>query len=123
MSPKAKVEVARNHLTKAQADAADGDLRDALQWSFASLEAAIDALASVHGIDVGQQQWKHRDAAKVLHEQGVLPRDLSRLHGRVNDERKAVFYDGAEPSAEDLNINSILIEVEQAVSAAESGDG
>ncbi len=122
VSPKTKVEVARDHLTKAQADAADGDLRDALQWSFASLEAAIDALARIHGIDIDQQHWKRRNAAESLHEQGVLPKDLSGLHGRLNDERKAVFYDGAEPSAEDLDIDSILADVEQAVVAAESGD-
>lgn len=29
-----------------------GDLRDAVQWSFASLEAAIDALAEKHGIAI-----------------------------------------------------------------------
>lgn len=120
MSPKAKVDIARDHLTKARAEAEGGDLRDALQWSFASLEAAIDALAGVHGIDVGQQHWKRRDAAKTLHEQGVLPQDLSDLHGQLNDERKAVFYDGAEPSAEDIEIESILVDVEEAVVAAES---
>lgn len=49
MSPKAKVDIARGHLTKARADAADGDLRDALQWSFASLEAGGAALhRSIH---------------------------------------------------------------------------
>jgi len=119
MSPKAKVDIARVHLTKAQADAAEGDLRDALQWSFASLEAAIDALASAHGIAIDQQHWKRRDAAKTLHEQGVLPKDLSGLHGRLNEERQAVFYDGAEPTPEDVDIDSILADVEQAVVAAE----
>lgn len=42
MAPKPKVEVAREHLSKAQAEASAGDLRDAVQWSFASLEAAIE---------------------------------------------------------------------------------
>lgn len=50
MSSKPKVEVAREHLSKAQEEAGAGDLRDAVQWSFASLEAAIDALAEEHGI-------------------------------------------------------------------------
>lgn len=119
MSPKAKVDIARDHLPKARADAADGDLRDALQWSFASLEAAIDALASAHGIAIEQQHWRRRDAAKTLHEQGVLPKDLAGLHGQLNEERQAVFYDGAEPTSEDVDIDSILSDVEQAVVAAE----
>jgi len=46
MSPKAKVEIAREHLAKAQEEL-NGDLRDAVQWAFASLEAAIDALAEI----------------------------------------------------------------------------
>jgi HEPN domain-containing protein len=46
MAPRPKVEVAREHLSKAQEEAAAGDLKDAVQWSFASLEAAIDALAA-----------------------------------------------------------------------------
>jgi hypothetical protein len=45
MTPKPKVEVAREHLAKAQEEADGGDLRDAVQWAFASLEAAIDALS------------------------------------------------------------------------------
>jgi hypothetical protein len=49
MAPKPKVEVAREHLSKAQEEAAAGDLKDAVQWSFAGLEAAIDALAAKHG--------------------------------------------------------------------------
>jgi hypothetical protein len=51
MAPKPKVEVAREHLSKAQEEAAAGDLRDAIQWGFASLEAAIDALATAIGGD------------------------------------------------------------------------
>jgi hypothetical protein len=37
MSPKPKVEIAREHLSKAQEEAGAGDLRDGVQWSFASL--------------------------------------------------------------------------------------
>jgi hypothetical protein len=49
VTSKPKVEVARQHLKKAQAEADGGDLRDAVQWAFAALEAAIDALAEPHG--------------------------------------------------------------------------
>jgi hypothetical protein len=76
-------------------------------------------LASARGIAIDQQPWRRRDAAKTLHEQGVLPKDLSGLHGQLNDERQAVFYDGAEPTPGDVDIDSILAGVEQAVVAAE----
>jgi len=49
MTSKLKVEVAREHLSKAQEEAAAGDMRDTVQWSFASLEAAIDPLAESTG--------------------------------------------------------------------------
>lgn len=73
MAPKPKVEVAREHLRKAQEEAAAGDLKDAVQWSFASLEAAIDALAAKHGIAIEEQHWRRRDAAHELMLKGVLP--------------------------------------------------
>ena|ERR1700742_1115189 len=92
MTSKPKVEVAREHLTKAQEEAAAGDLRDAVQWSFASLEAAIDALAKKHGITIGEQHLRRRDAATELRGKGVLPKDPSELHQLLNDERKAMFY-------------------------------
>lgn len=58
MSPKAKVQIAREHLTKAQEEGESGDARDALQWGFASLEAAIDALAAERGIAIDEKHWK-----------------------------------------------------------------
>ena len=90
MASKPKVEVAREHLSKAQEEAAAGDLRDAVQWSFASLEAAIDALAEKHGITIEEQHWRRRDAARELRTKGVLPKDLSELHQLLNEERKAI---------------------------------
>ncbi len=76
--PKPKVEVAREHLTKAQTEATAGDLRDAVQWSFASLEAAI------------------------------------------NEERKAMFYEGEDPELGEHSMEDVLIEVETAVQIAEA---
>lgn len=67
MSPKAKVQVAREHLTKAEDEAHGGDTRDAVQWAFASLEAAIDALAATRGIEIDEKHWKRAAAAKSLH--------------------------------------------------------
>ncbi|HEU4706611.1 MAG TPA: HEPN domain-containing protein [Solirubrobacterales bacterium] len=123
MAPKPKVEVAREHLSKAQEEAAAGDLKDAVQWSFASLEAAIDALAAKHGIVIEEQHWRRRDAAHELMLKGVLPRDLSDLHQLLNEERKAMFYEGEEPELGDLSIENILSEVEVAVKVAEADEG
>lgn len=121
MAPKPKVEVAREHLSKAQEEAAAGDLKDAVQWSFASLEAAIDALAAKHGIAIEEQHWRRRDAAHELMLRGVLPRDLSGLHQLLNEERKAMFYEGEDPELGDLSIEDVLVEVETAVRIAEAG--
>jgi hypothetical protein len=120
MASKPKVEVAREHLSKAQEEAAAGDLRDAVQWSFASLEAAIDALAQRHGIAVEEQHWRRRDAARELRAEGVLPKDLSELHQLLNEERKAMFYEGEDPDLGELSIQDVLVEVETAVRMAEA---
>jgi hypothetical protein len=108
MSPKAKVQVAREHLTKAQEEAAGGDPRDAVQWAFASLEAAIDALAAARGIEIDEKHWKRATAAKSLHDDGVLPKDLSRLHRTLNEARKGVFYLGEEADLGDLDRKSVV---------------
>lgn len=120
MASKPKVEVAREHLTKAREEAAAGDLRDAVQWSFASLEAAIDALAATHEIVIGEQHWRRRDAARELNRSGALPVDLSDLHQLLNDERKAVFYEGEDPDLGQLSIEDVLVEIETAVQIAEA---
>lgn len=120
MVPKPKVEVAREHLTKAQEEADGGDLRDAVQWAFASLEAAIDALAEPQGIAIDEQHWKRTGAAKELHRRGVLPKDLSDLHRELNELRKGVFYEGDELEADDLAIEDTLVDIEAAVEIAEA---
>lgn len=120
MSSKPKVEVARGHLSKAQEEAAGDDLRDAIQWSFASLEAAIDALAKKHGIEIEAKHWRRAEAARELHEKGVLPQDLSDLHRLLNEERKGMFYEGEDPELGDLSMADVLSEIETAVEVAEA---
>lgn len=119
MTPKPKVEVAREHLTKAQEEADGGDLRDAVQWAFASLEAAIDALAEPHGIAIDEKHWKRTAAASELHERGVLPKDLSGLHRELNHLRKGVFYEGEDLDADEIEIEDTLADIETAVRIAE----
>jgi uncharacterized protein YutE (UPF0331/DUF86 family) len=119
MSPKAKVVVAREHLTKARQETDGGDLRDAVQWAFASLEAAIDALAEPHGIAIDEKHWKRTAAAKELHEHGVLSKDLSELHQDLNHLRKGVFYEGEDLDADEIEIEDTLSDIEAAVVIAE----
>ncbi|MBA3866376.1 MAG: HEPN domain-containing protein [Solirubrobacterales bacterium] len=121
MASKPKVEVAREHLSKAQDEAAGGDLRDAVQWSFASLEAAIDALAEKHDISIDEKHWRRSEAATELADKGVLPKDLSDLHRLLNEERKAMFYEGEDPELGELSIEDVLAEIETAVEIAEAG--
>lgn len=121
MPSKTKMQVAREHLTKAQEEAMGGDVRDAIQWSFASLEAAIDALAEKRGIAIAQTHWRRRKAAKRLYDEGVLSEDLSQLHETLNEARKGVFYAGEEPDDLDgLSIEDVLTNVEGAVTTAEA---
>lgn len=123
MSPKRKVVVAREHLAKAQEEADGGDLRDAVQWAFAALEAAIDALAEPHGIAIDEKHWKRTAAAGELHERGVLPKDLTELHRELNHLRKSVFYEGEDLNAEEVEIEDALADIEQVVAIAEQNGG
>lgn len=114
------MQVAREHLSKAQDEAVGGDARDALQWGFASLEAAIDALAVARGIAIDKTHWKRTEAASSLHAMGALPKDLSALHRSLNEARKAVFYDGEDPDLGEVSIEEVLSDIEAAVAAAEA---
>jgi hypothetical protein len=87
---------------------------------FASLEAAIDALAEKHGITTGERHWRRRDAATQLHGKGVLPKDVSDLHQLLNEERKAMFYEGEDPDLGELTIEDVIRVVETAVRMAQA---
>lgn len=123
VNPKPKVEVAREHLAKAQDEAADGDPRDAVQWTFAALEAAIDALAEPRDIEINQKHWLRTRALELLHEQKVLPDDLSDLHDKLNEIRKGIFYDGDEVEADGFSVDVAIERVEVAVETAEHERG
>jgi hypothetical protein len=58
VAPKPKAEIARSHLEKARAEVDQDDLADAVQWSFAGLEAAIDAVSEAHGIATDKNHWR-----------------------------------------------------------------
>jgi hypothetical protein len=123
VAPKSKAEIARSHLEKAREEAGQNDLADAVQWSFACLEAAIDAISEMHGIAVDKNHWRRSQAATELYGKGVLPKDLAPLHRLLNEERKAVFYEGEDPDLGDLPIEDVLEDLQTAVEIAERDAG
>jgi HEPN domain-containing protein len=122
VSPKPKIEVAREHLKKAREEAAQGDVRAAVVWAFPALEAAIDALAEDRGIAITKDHWKRKQTAEKLRDQGAFDQDLSSLHLLLNEERKGIAYDGEDPDLGGRTIGEVLDEIEAAVEIAEGDE-
>ncbi len=119
MSPKSKVQLAREHLERALPAVSAGDYTEAVTWLFAALEAAIVSVAGSRGIDTEKQHWKKARVAKQLHESGALPHDFSPTLNLLNDARKVAVYDGEEPELGNESLEDIAADVETAVDLAE----
>jgi uncharacterized protein YutE (UPF0331/DUF86 family) len=120
VSPRAKHELAREHLNRGLAGVAAQDPTEAVAWLFLSLEAAIVAVADKHGLDTKQQHWKKAEVAAELHASGVLPHDFAATLRLLNEARKVATYDGDEPDLEGQSLEDIATDVEAAVELAES---
>lgn len=119
MSPKAKAQLARDHLARALPAVTAEDYTEAVTWLFAALEAAIVAVADRHGLDTKKQHWKKAEVAKELHESGVLPHDFSNTLDILNEARKVAVYEGDEPDLGAESLEDIATDVEAAVEHAE----
>ena len=119
MSPKAKHELAREHLRRGLSGVAEGDVTEAVTWLFLALEAAIVAVADNRGIDTQKHHWWKAEAAAELHRAGVLSRDYSSLLRLLNDARKVVTYEGDEPDLDGRSLEALAADVETAVELAE----
>ena len=119
MSPKAKVQLAREHLDRALPAVTAEDYTEAVTWLFAALEAAIVAVAERHGIDTQKQHWKKAEVAKQLHDSGFLPHDFSDSLDTLNEALKVAVYEGDEPDLGDQSLEDIAADVETAVELAE----
>lgn len=95
---------------------AEGDAVNAL---FYAAEAAVDGLASAHGIDTMRHHGVKAEAATKLHQQGVLDKDFAPLLRQLNQARKDIWYEGDEPDFGDLTLGDVLNEVEALVEATE----
>jgi len=122
VSPKAKAQLAREHLDRALPAVTVEDHTEAVTWLFAALEAAIVAVAERHGIDTKKQHWKKAEVAKQLHDSGALPHDFSDTLDILNEARKVAVYEGDEPDLGDQSLEGIAADVETAVELAEQED-
>jgi hypothetical protein len=119
MAPKDKAVLAREHLERALPAVVAEDYTEAVTWLFAALEAAIVAVADVHGIDTKKQHWKKAEVARQLHESGSLPYDFSDTLTVLNGARKTAVYEGEEPDLGDQSLEDLAGDVEAAVELAE----
>ena len=110
--------LAREHLDRALPAVTAEDSTEAVTWLFAALEAAIVAVAEVHGIDTKKQHWHKAEVASHLHETGVLTRDFSGTLHVLNDARKTAVYEGDEPELGDESLEGLAADVEAAVELA-----
>lgn len=119
MSPKAKADLARDHLERALPAVSEEDYTEAVTWLFAALEAAVVAVAARRGIDTKKQHWRKSEVAAELHAAGMLPHDFSSTLDLLGEARKVVVYEGDEPDLGDRSLDDIAAEVEAAVRLAE----
>jgi len=119
VSPRAKHELAREHLDRGLAGLTASDMTEAVAWLFFSLEAAIVSVADKHGLNTKKQHWRKAEVAEELYKQGVLPHDYSDTLRLLNEARKVATYEGDEPDLEGQSLEDIAAEVERAVELAE----
>jgi hypothetical protein len=119
VSPKPKRQLAREHLERALPAVTADDYPEAVTWLFASLEAAVMALAEQHDIDVPPNHFKKAEVAAGLYASGQVSSDFSAPLRALNSARKAAIYDGDEPDLGDWSLEDISMEVEHAVDLAE----
>ncbi len=121
MSPKPKRQLAREHLERARPAVAVDDYPEAVTWLFASLEAAIIAIAEQHGIVVAPNHFRKAEIAARLHADGQVPWDFSPTLRTLNHARKQAIYDGDEPDLGTATLEDVAAGVERAVHLAERG--
>jgi uncharacterized protein (UPF0332 family) len=119
VSPKAKRQLAREHLETARDDLNGGREKDAVNALFYAAEAAVVALSDAHGIDTKRHHGLKADAATELHQRGELDEDYGPLLRQLNQARKDVWYEGDDPQL-DRSLDEIVGDLERLVEAAEA---
>jgi hypothetical protein len=119
MSPQSKSELAREHLTRASTAFKAEYPVVGVTFLHLATEAAIVALAELHGIATERQHWRKARAATELYTCGTLSTDLSPILELLNQARKDAGYEGEAPDFGDLTSEDLLSTVEDAVHTAE----
>ena len=120
MSPRAKHEVARDHLDLARDEAEEGHLGVVATFLLHASEAALDALADAHDISRSPTHWRREQIANELETTDVLEsEDTAELVRLLNQQRKAYAYDGDEPDFGGQHAEDVIARVEELVEAAE----
>jgi hypothetical protein len=121
VSPKAKAQLAREHLERALPAVEAEDYTEAVTWLFVSLEAAVAALADQHGVAIEPKHWQKAVVAEDLYGRGTVPTDLAPALRTLNAARKEAVYEGEEPDLGGQSLEDLAIEVEAAVDLAGRG--
>jgi hypothetical protein len=119
MSPGSKVDLAREHFTRASTAFEAGDPVVGVTFLHLAAEAAVVALSDSNGIATERQHWRKAEAATELHTRGVLSTDLSPILEMLNQARKDAGYEGEDPDFGDWTSESLLSTVEDVVQTAE----
>jgi hypothetical protein len=121
VSPKAKIQLAREHLERALPAVVAEDYTEVVTWLFASLEAVVAALADQHGVSIEPKHWKKIEVAEQLFAQGAVSTNLAPALRALNNARKKAIYEGEEPDLGDRSLEDLAAEIESAVELAEAG--
>jgi len=120
VSPKAKHELAREHLDTAQRELAEGAIVPAIMFLHLAAEAAIVALAEREGIDTKKRHDKKAEAAHELYRRGVVGEDLGESLRSLNQARKDATYEGEDPELDSEALEALAVRIETVVKAAEA---
>jgi hypothetical protein len=121
MSPKAKAQLAREHLDRALPAVEAEDFTEAVTWLFVALEAAIAAIADKHGMSTPPKHWRKVEIAEQLFSEGHISVDFGPVLRTLNDARKEAIYEGEEPGLGGQSLEDVAADVETAVGIAEAG--
>ncbi len=121
MSPKAKAQLAQEHLGRALPAVAAGDYTEAVTWLFVALEAAIAAIADQHGVSTPPKHWRKVEIAEQLFGEGHISFDFGPVLRTLNDARKEAVYEGEEPDLGGRSLEDLAADVATAVDIAEEG--
>lgn len=123
MSPQSKSDLARERLTRAGGGFEAEDPVVGVTFLHLVAEAAIVALAELHGITTERQHWCKAEATTELHTSGILSTDLSPILELLNQARKDAGYEGEDPDFGAWTSETLPDLVEDAVQTAEGATG